>query len=131
MVGVLSTAIGTVTAFLAETCRIEKQTAAYCNYTFIRDIGHSSTTTSYATTITGDSYVSYPVVITAGVEKLIAPTQVPTPSNSTRSTTNPTTRASLAGNVTHPLEISGGTRSNEDLLRLLFAQCCISWLLLV
>ena len=131
MIGVLSTAIGTVTAFLAETCRIEKQTAAYCNYTFIRDIGDSSTTTSYATTITGDNYVSYPVVITAGVEKLMAPTQVPTPSNSTSITANPTTGASFTGNVTHPLETSGGTRSNEHLMSLLFAQCCISWLLLV
>ncbi|KAI1345527.1 hypothetical protein F5Y01DRAFT_300310 [Xylaria sp. FL0043] len=74
MIGVIPTAIGTVTALLAETCALEARTAAYCNYTFVEDIGSSSTTTSYPTVITGDSYTEYPITITAGLQNLVTST---------------------------------------------------------
>jgi hypothetical protein len=70
MIGVLSTSIETVTAMLAESCRVEARTAAYCNYTFIENVGGSSTTTSYTTVITGDSFTEYPIAITAGLQNL-------------------------------------------------------------
>ncbi|TGO85456.1 hypothetical protein BPOR_0394g00010 [Botrytis porri] len=66
----LSTAIDTVTAFLGETCRLEHQTAAYCNYTFIESLSSTTTSTSYTTVITGANYIEYPVAITAGIENL-------------------------------------------------------------
>ncbi|KAF7905070.1 uncharacterized protein EAF01_005591 [Botrytis porri] len=70
MIGQLSTAIDTVTAFLGETCRLEHQTAAYCNYTFIESLSSTTTSTSYTTVITGANYIEYPVAITAGIENL-------------------------------------------------------------
>lgn len=74
MIGILSTAIANVTAVLDETCAVDGRTAAYCNYTFVGDSGGRTTSTSYATTITGDNYAEYAVMVTAGVEKLSAVT---------------------------------------------------------
>ncbi|KAK9772828.1 putative Ig-like domain-containing protein [Seiridium cardinale] len=88
MIGVLSTGIETVTALLAETCTVKDRSAAYCNYTFIESKDGSSTTTSYATTITGDSYIEYPIAITAGFENLpTATASGSTPENTTTTTT--------------------------------------------
>ncbi|KAL2020334.1 hypothetical protein VTK56DRAFT_8562 [Thermocarpiscus australiensis] len=70
MVGILSTAIATVTAVLDETCVIEDRTAAYCSYTFTGVSAGTTTSTAYPTTITGDLFYPYPVTITAGAEKL-------------------------------------------------------------
>ncbi|OTB18371.1 hypothetical protein K445DRAFT_19931 [Daldinia sp. EC12] len=72
MIGVLSTAIRNVTAVLDERCAIEARTAAYCNYTFLGDSAGTTTSTAYPTVITGESYVEYPIVITAGADKLQA-----------------------------------------------------------
>jgi len=83
MIGVLSTAIDTVTALLAETCRLVDQTAAYCNYTFIESLGSATTSTSYQTTITGDQYVKYPVTITAGLNAL-PPATITSTTNATQ-----------------------------------------------
>ncbi|KAF5869308.1 uncharacterized protein Bfra_011115 [Botrytis fragariae] len=66
----LSMAIDTVTASLAETCRLEHQTAAYCNYTFVETLSSTTTSTSYTTIITSANYIEYPVAITAGIENL-------------------------------------------------------------
>jgi len=75
MVGILSTAIETVTALLDETCIIEDRTAAYCNYTFSGDLGGGTkTSTAYTTVITGSLFWEYPVRVTAGAEKLPAKT---------------------------------------------------------
>ncbi|KAK4169839.1 Ent-kaurene oxidase [Cladorrhinum sp. PSN259] len=70
MVGVISTAIDTVTALLAETCEIKDRTAAYCSYTFTGISAGTTTSTAYPTTITGDLFYPYPITITAGAEKL-------------------------------------------------------------
>ncbi|KAI2472644.1 hypothetical protein F4781DRAFT_317122 [Annulohypoxylon bovei var. microspora] len=74
MIGVLSTAIQNVTGVLDETCTIEGRTAAYCNYTFVGDLGGKTTSTSYPTTITGENYAEYLVTITGGADKLHATT---------------------------------------------------------
>ncbi|EAQ85380.1 hypothetical protein CHGG_09394 [Chaetomium globosum CBS 148.51] len=78
MVGILSTAIASVTAVLDETCVIEDRTAAYCNYTFSGESAGTTTSTAYTTIITGELFTAYPVVITAGAEKLPAATDSPT-----------------------------------------------------
>ncbi|KAK3291246.1 uncharacterized protein B0H64DRAFT_450874 [Chaetomium fimeti] len=70
MVGILSTAIESVTAVLDETCVIEGRTAAYCNYTFSGNSAGQTTSTAYTTIITGALFTAYPVVVTAGGEKL-------------------------------------------------------------
>jgi hypothetical protein len=74
MVGRITTAIGTVTAVLDESCAIESRTAAYCNYTFYGNSAGTTTSTAYTTIITGDLFTAYPIKVTAGLEKLPAPT---------------------------------------------------------
>lgn len=70
MVGTLSTAIAGVTAVLDEKCILTGRSAAYCNYTYSGDLSGSTTSTSYTTIITGSLYYEYPVIVTAGAEKL-------------------------------------------------------------
>ncbi|KAK6954427.1 hypothetical protein Daesc_004394 [Daldinia eschscholtzii] len=86
MIGVLSTAIQNVTAVLDERCAIEARTAAYCNYTFLGNSAGTTTSTAYPTVITGESYVEYPIAITAGADKLRASNSTaaiePVPTNS-------------------------------------------------
>lgn len=77
MVGILSTAIASVTAVLDETCVIEDRTAAYCNYTFSGESAGTTTYTAYTTIITGELFTAYPVVVTAGAEKLPTATGSP------------------------------------------------------
>ncbi|KAM0817455.1 putative Ig-like domain-containing protein [Seiridium cardinale] len=104
MIGVLSTGIETVTALLAETCTVKDRSAAYCNYTFIESKDGSSTTTSYATTITGDSYIEYPIAITAGFENLpTATASGSTPENTTTTTTTVTNQPSSITNGAAPV----------------------------
>jgi hypothetical protein len=78
MVGVLTTAIASVTAVLDETCIIEDRTAAYCNYTFSGNSAGTTTYTAYTTIITGELFYEYPVVVTEGAEKLLLPAATPT-----------------------------------------------------
>ncbi|KAJ8121461.1 hypothetical protein ONZ43_g2092 [Nemania bipapillata] len=73
--------------------RIEARTAAYCNYTFIESLGGTSTTTSYTTVITGDSYTEYPIGITAGLQNL------PTATNATQVSTPTSPVPTSAGSI--------------------------------
>ncbi|KAK3942828.1 Ent-kaurene oxidase [Diplogelasinospora grovesii] len=109
MIGVLTTAIETVSAVLAETCSVEGRTAAYCNYTFVGDHGGSTTSTAYTTVITGDKWVEYPVTITAGAELLAAAAATTALSSSSApGTSGPS--AAAAGSSSANGAVSNGVR---------------------
>jgi hypothetical protein len=72
MAGILSTSIASVEAVLDEKCNIMQRSSANCNYTYVGVSNGSTTSTAYTTIITGSLYYEYPVIITAGAEKLSA-----------------------------------------------------------
>lgn len=103
MIGTLTTAIETVSAVLDETCAITGRTAAYCNYTYTGTSASSITSTAYTTMITGESYVEYPVTVTAGAEKLV-------------STTKASSQIDMTSSATLPI-VAPSTRSSGPILR--------------
>ncbi|KAI2628667.1 hypothetical protein GGR54DRAFT_636381 [Hypoxylon sp. NC1633] len=98
MVGVLTTAIETVSAVLDEKCVVEGHTAAYCNYTYVGNSAGQTTSTTYTTIITGDNYAEYPITITAGAEKLTTVTET-SPANTTAAAPVPYSTSGIGINV--------------------------------
>lgn len=69
MVGILSTAIGSVTALLDERCSLQSRTVAHCNYTFVGSSnGRQTMSTAYPTLIAGDKYYEYPITMTQAMQ---------------------------------------------------------------